>query len=180
MKVLLIGSGGRESAIIISLITSQAKMLYGFKKFANKAGAIKTTEQIKSCISRLERFLNQSEFTLYRKQYYENYLQFFEDCSNNVTASYLNPNFIIDDLYCTPANPQIASICKTIDINTDNTSIKNFCKQNSIELVIIGPEDPLANGLTDELEDLGIKVFGPSKLASQIESSKIFMKDFCK
>ncbi|HGJ64873.1 TPA: phosphoribosylamine--glycine ligase, partial [bacterium] len=56
--------------------------------------------------------------------------------------------------------------------------IEQFALSQKVDVVVIGPEDPLANGLTDRLENAGLKVFGPSKLATQIESSKAFSKEF--
>jgi len=89
------------------------------------------------------------------------------------------PNSIIEDFFAIPSNPQIAKLAKSFNISTDNESVKNFCLQNKINLVIVGPEDPLAKGIVDYLESFGIKVFGPSKAAARLESSKIFMKNFC-
>ena len=66
-----------------------------------------------------------------------------------------------------------------IDTN-DFKSIENFCIKEDIELVIIGPEQPLVEGLTDHLQSKGIKTFGPSKKAAQLEGSKTFSKDFFK
>jgi len=87
----------------------------------------------------------------------------------------------LDVLYATPGNPGIASLSKIIklDINSHNKVIE-FCKNNSIDLVIIGPEQPLAEGISDSLNEAGIKVFGPSKNAARLESSKGFAKDFMK
>ena len=90
-----------------------------------------------------------------------------------------SPN--IKNLYCIPGNAGTSKICKNI-----NVDILNFqklyleIKEKNIDLVIIGPEIPLVNGLTDFLESKNIKVFGPSKNASQLEGSKIFMKNLCK
>ena len=64
-----------------------------------------------------------------------------------------------------------------IDLN-DFDAIKNFCIKENIELVIIGPEQPLVMGLTDYLQSKNIKTFGPSKVAAQLEGSKTFSKDF--
>ena len=176
-NVLLIGSGGRESAIIMSIISSQIKMLYAFENFANKGSVIMSGDAIASCITRLK------DFCKNRTNIQENSSEFFANLLKNqnqhLLDGYLNPDFIVDNLYCIPANPQIAKFCNIVNISTSNDSIVNFCKKNDIKFVIIGPEDPLADGLVDELEKIGIKAFGPSKLASQIESSKIFMKDFC-
>ena len=66
-----------------------------------------------------------------------------------------------------------------IDTN-DFKSIENFCIKEDIKLVIIGPEQPLVEGLTDHLQSKGIKTFGPSKKAAQLEGSKTFSKDFFK
>ena len=65
----------------------------------------------------------------------------------------------------------------SLDIN-NNEDVSNFCVSNNIELVIVGPEDPLVNGLVDFLESKNIKVFGPRKGAAQLEGSKTFAKDF--
>ena len=58
--------------------------------------------------------------------------------------------------------------------------LKNFIFENKIDLVIVGPEKPLVDGLVDYLEKFKIKVFGPNKIASQLEGSKIFTKKLCK
>lgn len=60
----------------------------------------------------------------------------------------------------------------------DNAALVAFAREHEIDLVIVGPEAPLANGLADELRNAGIKVFGPSRVAAQIEASKTFAKDF--
>ena len=67
----------------------------------------------------------------------------------------------------------------SIDINNFET-VYEFLKKNNIDLVVVGPEDPLVNGIVDYLEKLNIKVFGPNKVASQLEGSKIFTKNLCK
>ena len=87
-----------------------------------------------------------------------------------------------DKLYAMPGNPGIEEIAECVkDISiSDNASIIEFAKNHAIDLVVIGPEAPLVNGLTDELTAAGIKAFGPSKAAAQIEGSKIFAKDLMK
>ena len=65
-----------------------------------------------------------------------------------------------------------------IEIN-DFKKIHSFIIENKIDLVIVGPEDPLVNGIVDYLEKYKIQVFGPNKLASQLEGSKIFTKRLC-
>ena len=87
-----------------------------------------------------------------------------------------------DKLYAMPGNPgieEIAECVKDVSIN-DNAAVIDFAKNHSIDLVVIGPEAPLVNGLADELTAAGIKTFGPSKTAAQIEGSKIFAKNLMK
>lgn len=85
------------------------------------------------------------------------------------------------EIFCIPGNAGIESICSVnSDIKIDDhKAIINFCRQNQIDLVIIGPEQPLVNGLADDLKKVGIKAFGPSKLASRLEGSKVFTKKIC-
>ena len=84
-------------------------------------------------------------------------------------------------MYCFPGNAGTAKIAKNVDIGTDNfENLKNYILENKIELIIIGPEKPLVDGLVDYLEKFKIKVFGPNKVASQLEGSKIFTKKICK
>lgn len=83
----------------------------------------------------------------------------------------------LSDLFCAPGNPGTESIAQNLPLDiSDQTSLKDFCFQNKIELVVIGPEQPLVDGLADFLRKFGIKVFGPSAKAAQIESSKAFAK----
>ena len=83
-------------------------------------------------------------------------------------------------IFCIPGNAGTSHIAKNVDINIDDfKSIKNFCLKNKIELLIVGPEQPLVNGIVDYFMDTEIKVFGPNKIASQLEGSKIFTKKIC-
>ncbi len=87
----------------------------------------------------------------------------------------------VNKLYCIPGNAGTENICTNLDVDISNfNEIYESIKKNNIDLIIIGPEIPLVQGITDFLEDREIKVFGPSKKASQLEGSKIFMKDICK
>jgi phosphoribosylamine--glycine ligase len=80
-----------------------------------------------------------------------------------------------------PGNAGTAMICQNLDVDILNfDEIYKTLKKYSIELVVVGPEIPLVAGIVDYLENKGIKVFGPSMKASQLEGSKIFMKNFCK
>ena len=87
----------------------------------------------------------------------------------------------VKQLYCFPGNAGTAKIAQNISINLNNfDELKNFIKLNRIDLMIIGPEKPLVDGIVDFLEEQNIKVFGPNKVASQLEGSKIFTKNLCK
>ena len=86
----------------------------------------------------------------------------------------------IDKIFCFPGNAGTAEIAENININLNNfENIKTFIKNNEIELIVVGPEKPLVDGLVDYLEKFQIKVFGPNKIASQLEGSKIFTKQIC-
>ena len=83
-------------------------------------------------------------------------------------------------LYALPGNPgmaELAEIVSGISID-DHTALVDFCKQKNIDLVIVGPEAPLAAGLADSLFAEGIHCFGPKQAAAQIEASKVFAKEF--
>ncbi|MEO8231447.1 MAG: phosphoribosylamine--glycine ligase [Ignavibacteriota bacterium] len=84
-------------------------------------------------------------------------------------------------LYCAPGNPGTESIATNHFLNvSDKKTVVDFCKNNNIDLVVIGPEQPLVDGLADVLRFAGFKVFGPSAKAAQIESSKAFAKSIMK
>ncbi|MDA9112139.1 phosphoribosylamine--glycine ligase [Gammaproteobacteria bacterium] len=87
----------------------------------------------------------------------------------------------VTQVFVCPGNAGTALEAKisNISINIDDfQAIESFCVQENIGLVIIGPEQPLVNGLTDYLQSKNIKTFGPSQAASQLEGSKTFSKDF--
>ena len=87
----------------------------------------------------------------------------------------------IKKIFCFPGNAGTESIAENVNLNFENfENIKNFICKNKIDLIIVGPEKPLVDGLVDYLEKFNIKVFGPNKLASQLEGSKIFTKQICK
>ena len=87
----------------------------------------------------------------------------------------------INNIYCIPGNAGTSLIAENISIDLkDFKQIKDFVKKNNIDIVLVGPEQPLVDGIVDYLERYKIKVFGPSKLASQLEGSKIFTKNLCK
>lgn len=86
----------------------------------------------------------------------------------------------IEKIYCFPGNAGTSEIAENVILNLDNfESIKNFILDNQIDMIVIGPEKPLVDGLVDFLESFNINVFGPNKIASQLEGSKIFTKQIC-
>ena len=87
---------------------------------------------------------------------------------------------ICDALYCAPGNGGIEDIAECVDLTAmDFDGIVAFCGQQDIDFVVVGPEDPLCAGIVDRLTEKGIKAFGPSVAAAQLEGSKGFTKDLC-
>ncbi len=85
-----------------------------------------------------------------------------------------------DTLFAAPGNPGIAQHATLVDLDpTDHAAVLAFCADNAIGLVVIGPEAPLVDGLGDSLRAANVPVFGPSRLAAQLEGSKGFTKDLC-
>jgi len=83
-------------------------------------------------------------------------------------------------LYAAPGNPGIGTLATCLALNiADHDAIAGFCAEEGIELVVVGPEAPLAAGIADDLAARGIAVFGPQKAAAQLEASKTFTKDIC-
>jgi|TARA_B100001094_G_scaffold236206_1_gene231292 phosphoribosylamine--glycine ligase len=86
----------------------------------------------------------------------------------------------IEQIFCFPGNAGTSEIAENVILDLDNfENIKNFIEKKKIDLIVIGPEKPLVDGLVDYLEQFNIKVFGPNKTASQLEGSKIFTKQLC-
>ena len=87
----------------------------------------------------------------------------------------------IKKIYCFPGNGGTAKVAENVNINFYNSErLKKFIFSKKINLIIVGPEQPLVKGMVDDLIKSNIKVFGPSKTASQLEGSKIFTKKICK
>ena len=83
-------------------------------------------------------------------------------------------------LYAAPGNPGIADHAQIVTLDlTDHAAVVTFCETNRIGLIVVGPEAPLVDGLTDSLRAAGFSVFGPSRVAAQLEGSKGFTKDLC-
>jgi phosphoribosylamine---glycine ligase len=95
-------------------------------------------------------------------------------------AATISKSSNISDIFCIPGNAGTSKIATNVMLDIDEfDKVHKFIKENSIDLVVIGPEQPLVNGIVDYLEKFNIKVFGPNKIASQLEGSKIFTKKLC-
>ena len=93
----------------------------------------------------------------------------------------LSASPLLTKLYCAPGNPGMAAVAELVPLDvTDHGAVIDFCGKASIALVVVGPEAPLVAGLVDDLAAAGIKAFGPSRLAAQLEGSKGFTKDLCR
>jgi phosphoribosylamine--glycine ligase len=86
---------------------------------------------------------------------------------------------LCDKLFCAPGNPGIAAVADCVAVGTEDIAgLVALAKDKAIDFVVVGPEAPLVAGLVDALRSAGIKAFGPTKAAAQLEGSKGFMKDF--
>jgi phosphoribosylamine--glycine ligase len=89
----------------------------------------------------------------------------------------LSQSKMVKDIFVAPGNAGTAQIAKNLDISPTNLdALAGAAKDNKIDLVVVGPEAPLAAGIVDSLQSLGIAAFGPTKEAALIESSKVFAK----
>ena len=87
----------------------------------------------------------------------------------------------VDKIYCFPGNAGTSYTAENINLDlSDFNQVKEFIQENKIDIIIVGPEKPLVDGIVDFLEKNKIKVFGPNKISSQLEGSKIFTKNLCK
>ena len=87
----------------------------------------------------------------------------------------------VNKIYCAPGNAGTASVAENIDISPDNIqALLNFALIKGIGLTVVGPEQPLVKGIADSFEESGLRLFGPSQRAAEIEGSKVFCKDLMK
>lgn len=93
----------------------------------------------------------------------------------------ISQSHLVTKLYCAPGNAGISTIAEVVPIKaSDINGILKFSKENAIDLTVVGPEQPLVDGIVDLFEDNGLKIFGPSKLAAELEGSKVYAKQFLK
>jgi phosphoribosylamine---glycine ligase len=93
-----------------------------------------------------------------------------------LAASPLEP-----EMHAAPGNPGIARIAQVADIPSDDLiALRDYAKENEIDLTVVGPEDPLIGGITEAFWEADLKVFGPSRAAARIEGSKVFAKELMK
>ena len=93
----------------------------------------------------------------------------------------ISQSALVEKIFCAPGNEGTKETGENVNINAEDTNgIVSFAKKNSIDLVIVGPEAPLVNGLVDELKKEGIRAFGPSKKAAILEGSKAFARELLK
>lgn len=86
---------------------------------------------------------------------------------------------LVKEIFCAPGNAGIAKQAKCVSIDpNDIPGLLKFALENKIDLTVVGPEGPLVAGIVDEFQKYGLKIFGPTKTAAQLEASKIFAKEF--
>jgi len=83
----------------------------------------------------------------------------------------------VSQIYCAPGNAGISQLARCVDIDANNIDkLANFAQKGKIDLTVVGPELPLSRGIVNEFNKQGLRIFGPSKEATEIESSKVFSK----
>ena len=92
----------------------------------------------------------------------------------------LNKSKKVSKIFCFPGNAGTSSIAQNVNLDPDNFSeLEKHCIEKKIKLLVVGPEKPLVNGIVDYFRGKSIKVFGPDKISSKLEGSKIFTKKIC-
>ena len=86
----------------------------------------------------------------------------------------------VSKIFCFPGNAGTNLIAENVNLNSDNYSeLEKYCIEKDIKLIVVGPEKPLVNGIVDHFKGKSIKIFGPDKISSKLEGSKIFTKEIC-
>lgn len=86
---------------------------------------------------------------------------------------------LVKEVYCAPGNGGIAEAAQCVDISPDDIAgLVKFAKRKHVDLTVVGPEAPLAEGIVDAFEEEGLKIFGPAAAAARLEASKVFAKEF--
>jgi len=84
----------------------------------------------------------------------------------------------VDKIYAAPGNPGIAQLAQCVDIAaSDVPGLLDFARREKIDFTVVGPEDPLMNGIVDAFKEEGLKIFGPTAKAARLEGSKVFSKE---
>ena len=84
---------------------------------------------------------------------------------------------MVQKIYCAPGNAGTQGLAESVPISAEDIdALAAFAKENKIDLTVVGPEGPLVKGIVDVFDKMGLKVFGPSKAAAQLEGSKNFSK----
>ena len=92
----------------------------------------------------------------------------------------LKESSIVNKIFCFPGNAGTELIAENINIDiSDFKKIQSTCDEKKIELIIVGPEKPLVDGIVEYFKETKIKIFGPDKICAQLEGSKTFTKKLC-
>jgi len=87
----------------------------------------------------------------------------------------------VSAVFCAPGNAGIAGVAECVDIAAgDLQALCNFARESGVDLTVVGPEEPLCNGIADVFKEAGLRIFGPSRAAAEIEGSKAFARELCR
>ncbi|MHC4921557.1 MAG: phosphoribosylamine--glycine ligase, partial [Planctomycetota bacterium] len=88
---------------------------------------------------------------------------------------------LVDKVLCAPGNGGTAAIADNVDISAnDILALRNYARETGVDLTVVGPEDPLCEGIVDAFKDAGLKIFGPDRKSALVEGSKAFARDLCR
>ena len=92
----------------------------------------------------------------------------------------LNKSKKVSEIFCFPGNAGTSLIAQNVNLDPDNFSeLEKYCLKKDIKILVVGPEKPLVNGIVNHFKGKSIRVFGPDKISSKLEGSKIFTKKIC-